>query len=71
MKPEKLTVSYGVKRSADYQSISVDATLEVSLAEGDTPKIAFHAAMKSLSGIVDAEADYAIKALQHRASTEH
>ena len=71
MKPEKLTVSYGVKRCADFQSISVDASLEVSLEEGDTPKKAFEAAMKTLTDLVDTEADYAIKALQYRSSTEH
>ena len=70
MTPTKLTVSYSVKRCADFQSIGVDASLEVTFGEGDTPRKAFDAAMKTLSEMVNDEADYAIKQLIYRSSTD-
>ena len=60
MNIKTVTVTYGVKRSRNYQSVDVSMTAEVALADGETLEQAFQAAMKRMAPIVDKESAAAI-----------
>ena len=60
MNIKTVTVTYGVKRSRNYQSVDVSLTAEVSLSEGETLEEAFQATMKRMAPVVDTEAAAAI-----------
>ncbi len=60
MNIKTVTVTYGVKRSRNYQSVDVSLTAEVTLSEGETLEEAFQATMKRMAPIVDTEVTAAI-----------
>ena len=61
MKPLKITAHYNVKRVSHYQSAEVGAAIEIELQIGDKEEEAFKQAMQTLTPLIDAEAETAIK----------
>ena len=61
MKLLKITVHYNVKRVSHYQSAEVGAAIEIELQIGDKEEEAFKQAMQTLTPLIDAEAETAIK----------
>ena len=71
MKIETFTITYGVKRCQNYQSVDISMTVEATPGEGQTTEEVFGEAMKAMVPLVDREADAAIRDILAQSSRDH
>lgn len=57
----KITVTYGVKRSASFQTVNVELSAEDELQEGETRADGFKRVMAEIAPLVEAEAQAALR----------
>jgi hypothetical protein len=64
MKVTRYVLTYGEKRSANYQTVSIEHTVEYEVEEGEDPREVFVQVRNDLVGRVRKTAEKAIEAYQ-------